>query len=247
MKKTTTKTGRRARAPKLQNILNHTEEGRALREDLASRTPKLDIDYSEIERRIMERINKTTDDTSLEACKLIAVLGYDVDSFETDLKRAQLEVLDALEARLATEDQDEDERTKMLSRGGIRMVQLERGRRSTELREWITSVCVLVGNANRRGGADESLLAALNILRARALERGYVVPGINWSTYVSQASMPEEREACARVCDGYADHQNNLIMTEVEAGREQERFAATCLAKRGSARELARRIRARSA
>jgi hypothetical protein len=176
-----TPTGRRARAPRIQNIPVRTEEGRELREALTSRTPKLNIDYSEIERRIMERINKKkTDDAGLD-----------------------------------------------------------------ELREWVTNVCVLVGNANRRGGADESLLTALNILRARALERGYVVPGINWSTYVP--TTPEEREACAKVCDDYANYQNDLIMREVEAGRERQLFAATCLAERDSARECARRIRARVA
>lgn len=62
------------------------------------------------------------------------------------------------------------------------------------LREWVTRVCVLVGNANRRGGADESLLAAMNIMRERAIARGHVLPGIDWSTYEPEGEALDEAD-----------------------------------------------------
>lgn len=49
-----------------------------------------------------------------------------------------------------------------------------------KLRDWITRICVLAGNANRRGSVDESFLSAVNIMRGRAIEQGFVSPGIVW-------------------------------------------------------------------
>jgi hypothetical protein len=68
---------------------------------------------------------------------LIAVLGYDIDTFTRHLRDAPDGLLDALEARLATEDDDEDSRTKMLSRGGIKMIHEERlARLRAEVERW---------------------------------------------------------------------------------------------------------------